>query len=358
MPYLMLELFETHDRARFETFALSFGRNDNSPMRAALENAFDRFIDVADKSDRECVELLREMQVDIAVDLKGHTDHARPGIFAMRGCDIQVSYMGHAGTTGADFIDYVIADDTVIPDNLAQHYSEKVIRLPDTYWVNDRRHKPSDAAPTRAEAGLPDQGFVFCCFNQNVKITPAVFAVWMRLLQQVDGSVLWLLQTNDLAAENLKKTAAAQGVSPERIVFAKRAKIGDHLARHRLADLFLDTLPYNAHTTAADALRVGLPLVTCMGETFASRVCASLLRAAGAPHTITTSLEDYETLALKLARDTTALAELRSKLAGVMTSRLFDTDRFRLHMEAAYVTILDRHRRGEGPADIRIAPIG
>jgi predicted O-linked N-acetylglucosamine transferase (SPINDLY family) len=357
MPYLMLELFETHDRARFETIALSFGRNDGSPMRASLEKAFDRFIDVSDKSDRECVDLLREMEIDIAVDLKGHTDHARPGIFAMRGCGIQVSYMGHAGTTGADFIDYLIADDTVVPEELAQHYSEKIIRLPDTYWVNDPRHTPSAIAPTRSEVGLPEQGFVLCCFNQNVKFTPDVFAVWMRLLQKIDGSVLWLLRTNDLASENLKKAAVSHGVAPERIVFAQRAKVADHLARHRLADLFLDTLPYNAHTTAADALRMGLPVVTCMGESFASRVCASLLQAADVPDTITTSLADYEALALKLARDPAALASVKAKLGGVMNSRLFDTGRFRSHMEAAYIEILARHRRGERPADTRIAPI-
>jgi predicted O-linked N-acetylglucosamine transferase (SPINDLY family) len=276
----------------------------------------------------------------------------------MRGCDVQVSYMGHAGTTGADFIDYVIADDVVIPDGLARHYSEKIVRLPDTYWVNDSRRRPSDAMPTRASVGLPEQGFVFCCFNQNVKFTPDIFAVWMRLLRDVDGSVLWLLRTNDLAAENLKKAAGKEGVAPERIVFAPRAKLEDHLARHRLADLFLDTLPYNAHTTAADALRMGLPIVTCMGETFASRVCASLLRAADVPDTITNSLADYEKLAVNLARDPAVLSALKAKLGAVMQSRLFDTARFRHHMEAAYVEMLARHRRGAAPADFRIASIG
>ena len=353
--YLAAELFETHDPARFETTAISFGPDSNGGMRARLRAAFGRFVDVRNRSDREAAALLRELEIDIAVDLKGFTADARTGMLSHRAAPVQVNYLGYPGTMGADYIDYILADRLVIPEQHQPCYTEKIVYLPDTYQVNDSRRVIADRTPARAAAGLPEQGFVFCSFNNNYKISPPVFDVWMRLLDKVEGSVLWLYESNAAAMRNLKKRAADKGIAPERLVFAPKIKLEEHLARHRLADLFLDTLPYNAHTTASDALWAGLPVLTCVGTTFAGRVAASLLNAIGLPELITHSLPEYEALALELATNRKRLAEIRSRLAKNRdTYPLFDTDRFRRHIEAAYTTMWERYQRGEPPASFAV----
>jgi protein O-GlcNAc transferase len=348
MSQLMAELFGLHDRARFEVIGISFGPDDRSEIRARVAAAFDQFYDLRAESDRDIAALVSDLKIDIAIDLMGHTRNSRPGISAHRGAPIQVSYLGFPGTTGAGFIDYVIADAIVLPLDQQRFYTEEIVHLPETYWVNDSKLKISEQVPTRAEAGLPDRGFVFCCFNKGAKITAPVFEVWMRLLAAVDGSVLWLLRDNAVAESNLRKEAARRGIDPGRLVFAGKLALDRHLARHRLADLFLDTLPYNAHTTASDALAAGLPLVTCLGKTFSGRVAASLLSAAGLAELVTQSLVEYEALALKLAKDGEYLGDVRARLAqNRKNSPLFDTDRFRRHIEAAYVTMYERWQRGE-----------
>jgi len=353
--FLMAQLFELHDRSRFEVLGVSFGRDDGSDMRARLVAAFDRFHEVGSRSDYDVAKLLHEQEVDIAVDLKGLTLDCRPGIFAHRPVPIQVSYLGYPGTMGADFIDYVIADAIVLPLDQQPFWTEKIVHLPDSYQVNDSKRQIAAHAPTRREAELPDRGFVFCSFNNNWKITPPLFEMWMRLLRAVEGSVLWLIWDNAAAAANLRKEAAARGVDPARLVFATTLKVEDHLARHRLADLFLDTLPVNAHTTASDALWAGLPLLTCRGESFSGRVAASLLEAVGLPELVTSNLEEYEALALRLAADANLLRGFHDRLAkNRLTSALFDTDRFRRRIEAAYLTMWDRFARGEPPQSFSV----
>ncbi len=355
VAYLMAELLERHDRGRFEIIGLSFGPDDRSEMRARLVAAFDQFLDVRAKSDAEVARLLCELKVDITIDLQGYTQDSRPGILAYRPTPIQASYLGFPGTMGADFIDYIIADKVVLPFEHQPFYTEKIVHLPDCYQVNDTKRNIAERTPTRQEAGLPEKGCVFCCFNNNWKITPEVFVVWMRLLHAVEGSVLWLLRDNATAEQNLRKEAAARGVGPGRLVFAPRMKLEDHLARHRLADLFLDTLPYNAHTTASDALWIGLPVVTRLGESFAGRVAASLLNAIGLPELVTHSIKDYEALALRLAKDPSLLEGYRNRLAtNRLTHPLFDTDRFRRHIEAAYLQMWEIWQRGEQPRSFAV----
>jgi protein O-GlcNAc transferase len=299
--------------------------------------------------------LLHGLEVDIAVDLKGHTGDSRLGIFAHRPAPIQASYLGYPGTVGAEFIDYVIGDPVVTPMEHEPFYAEKIAQLPDCYQVNDRKRMIAERVPTRAEAGLPADGFVFCCFNNNYKITAPVFDIWMRLLHTVPGSVLWLLRDNAGAERNLRREAQARGVEPARIVFAARAELADHLARHQLADLFLDTMPYNAHTTASDALWAGVPLLTCQGNAFAGRVGASLLRSTGLAELVTHSLADYEALALRLTTDAVLLGGFRQRLAQVrQTCPLFDADRFRRHIEAAYTTMWETWQRGEPPRSFSV----
>jgi predicted O-linked N-acetylglucosamine transferase (SPINDLY family) len=280
------------------------------------------------------------------------------GVFSRKPAPVQVNYLGFPGTLGADYIDYIIADARVIPPEDKPFYVEKVVYLPDTYQVNDSKRPIAARAPTRAEAGLPPTGFVFCCFNSTYKIVPDVFDVWMRLLDRIDGSVMWLFETNAQAAQNLRLEAARRGIAPERVVFAPLIALPDHLARHRLADLFLDTLPYNAHTTASDALWAGLPVLTCLGSTFPGRVAGSLLDAIGMPELVTRSLQEYEAMALKLAGDPDFLASLKAKLARNRNScPLFDTARFARHIEAAYAAMWDRYRRGERPESFSVEPI-
>lgn len=351
--HLMSGVFEQHDRTRFETFALSFGRPTADAMRTRLVAAFEHFVDLHGASELEIARRMRELEIDIAVDLKGHTYDARPALFGYRAAPLQVSYLGFPGTMGTACLDYVLADATVIPDDAHRWYDEHVVTLPGSYQPNDDRRPIAAETPTRAAEGLPASGFVFCSFNSNYKITPPVFDVWARLLAAVPESVLWLLEGS--GRDNLRREAAARGIDPARLVFAPQRAAAEHLARHRLADLFLDTLPVNAHTTASDALWAGLPLVTCLGETFAGRVAASLLRAVGLPDLVTASLAAYEAKALELARNGAALADVRRRLAdGRATGALFATDRTRRHLEAALAAMWERHLRGEPPAAFAI----
>jgi protein O-GlcNAc transferase len=357
--FLMAELFERHDRSRFEVTAVSFGPDDGSDMRARLTAAFDRFVDARTNSDEEVARLLHELRIDIAVDLKGHTKDARPGILAFRPAPVQAGYLGFPGTMGADFIDYIIADAIVLPFAEQPYFAEKIVHLPGCYQVNDRKRgiAAPTLTPTRAELGLPATGVVFCGFHNSWKITAPLFDIWMRLLGAVDGSVLWLLRDNGRAAENLCREAAARNVDPARLVFADRLGIEEHLARHRVADLFLDTLPVNAHTTASDALWTGLPVLTCRGTCFAGRVAASLLHAAGLPELVTNSLLEYEALALNLACNPARLSAMRQQLdRNRSTCPLFDTDRFRRHLETAYTTMWETWQRGDSPRSFAVEP--
>ena len=357
--YLTAELFERHDRDRFEVTAISLGRDDGSAMRDRLVRAFDRFEDVRARSDREVAELLAALEVDIAIDLMGYTLNARPGILSHRPCPAQASWLGYPATMAADFIDYAIADRIVLPPGQEDCFAEKIVRLPHSYYPSDSANPIGDNTPTRAEAGLPEHGFVFCNFNNNWKISEAMFAVWMRLLARVPGSVLWLLPAHPAARENLRRQAAARGIDPARLVFAARMESADHLARHRLADLFLDTLPYNAHTTAVDALWAGLPVITCMGESFCARVAASLLHAIDLPELVTGNLKDYEALAVQLAGDPALLARVRHKLAaGRAAAPLFNAEAFRKALEAAYVGMWEASQRGESPRSFNVPPSG
>lgn len=351
--FLMAELIELHDRSRFEVFGFSYGAFQDDDMRQRVSAAFDRFIDVKNQSDQDIVALAKSLEIDIAIDLKGFTKGHRTGIFALRPAPIQVSYLGYPGTMGAPYIDYLIADPTLIPVETRQYYSEKIAYLPDSYQVNDSHKQISEYQFTRREAGLPDEGFVFCCFNNNYKITPAIFDIWMQLLKQVEGSVLWLFEGNARVEQNLRNEAMKRGIAPERIVFAKRMGLPDHLARHRLADLFLDTFFYNAHTTASDALWAGLPVITCPGDTFAGRVAASLLDAIGLPELIAHSHEEYTAFALELATNPEKLALIKQKLAkNRATHPLFNTTLFTYHIEDVFTQMWEKHQNSLPPEHV------
>jgi predicted O-linked N-acetylglucosamine transferase (SPINDLY family) len=353
--HLMAELFERHDRSRFEIIGFSFGPPADDAWRQRLATAFDRFFDVRNRSDKEIAALARELEIDIAVDLKGHTQDARIGVFAFHPAPIQVSYLGYPGTLGANYIEYLIADHTLIPEDHQQYYDEKIVYLPHSYQANDSTKVISDKPFSRIELGLPEYGFVFCCFNNLYKITPDLFDIWMRLLCTIEGSVLWLLEGNVTAVNNLRLEAEKRGVSPDRLVFAPRMELAGHLARHRQADLFLDTFYYNAHTTASDALWAGLPVLTCLGGTFAGRVAGSLLKAVGLPELITRSREEYESLAIELASNAPRLAEIKTRLAeNRMTHPLFDTAQFTRHIEGAYMNMYERYQAGLPPEHIDV----
>ncbi len=352
---LMAGVFEQHDRSQFETVGISFGRDDETPMRARVSRAFDHFLDVRGKSDRDIARLLRRMEIDIAVDLKGYTRENRAGIFAHRPCPVQAAYLGYPGTMAAPFMDYLIADSVVIPEDDNQFYSERIVRLPHTYQCNSARPATSDPK-TRVHWGLPDHGFVFCCFNNSFKITPEMFSVWMRILRSVRGSVLWLLEDNPEAPANLRREAEARGIAADRLAFAPRVTLDEHLARHVHADLFLDTQPYGAHTTASDALWAGVPLLTIAGPAFAARVATSLLRAAGLPDLVTPDLPSYESAALRLAWEPGTLKAMRAKLAqNRESSPLFDTRLFTRNLEVAFRTMAGRSGRGLPPNHFSIA---
>ncbi len=344
---LMAGLLELFDKDQFEIYAVSFSQNDNSGMQKRIHSAFDHFYEVIDKSDKEVAEIIASQGIDIAVDLKGFTQDSRPAILAYRPAPIQVNYLGYPGSMGANFIDYIIADPFVIPEKEQSHYSENIIYLPDSYQVNDHHRETHPDQPSRESCGLPTDGFIFCCFNQSYKITPDVFDVWMELLKETPGSVLWLLDSNQWANENLKREADSRGVNPSRLIFAGQLPVDQHLARIQNADLFLDTFPCNAHTTASDALWVGLPLITCSGRGFATRVAGSLLKAVDLEELITTDPESYKTLAIELSHNPEKINQIKTKLKeNHETWSLFNTEEYTKNLQKGFSKIIDLHLKG------------
>jgi predicted O-linked N-acetylglucosamine transferase (SPINDLY family) len=357
VAYLLTAALERHDRTRFETFGVSLRPAEASPVGERIRAAFDRFIDVSAMTDAATVDLLNELEVDIAVDLTGYTSGFRPQIFALGAAPIQVGYLGYPGTMGAPFMDYLIADDFVIPPDKRRFYSEAVVYLPDCFQANDETRAIGAHPVGRDAEGLPPDAFVFCCFNNTHKLNPRLFDIWMRVLAQTPGGVLWLLGHEPVVSKNLRREAVERGIDAGRLIFAERIPYPDHLARLRLADLFLDTLPFNAGTTASDALWAGLPILTCAGEAFAARMAGSLLRAVGLPELIASNLDTYERQALKLAQRPALLQSLRERLVENRGhSPLFDTTRFVRHLESAYLEMWQRRARGENPASFSVAP--
>lgn len=353
--YLIMELFEQHDKSQFEIVALSHGPDDEGAMRARIVSAVDQMIDVHGESDEQVAQRIRDAGIDVLVELDGLTRRNRLPVLAARPAPVQVHYMGYPGSTGADFLHYILVDSFIAPPGADAHFVEKLVRLPDCYQVSDRKRGFAEPMPTRAACGLPESGFVFCSFNNSYKITPEIFDIWMRLLLATPGSVLWLLGNIPLARVKLRAEAAARGVDPERLVFADYAATDVHLARHRHADLSLDTLPYNAHTTANDSLWAGVPILTCAGRAFPARVAGSLLHAVGLPELVTTDLAAYEAKALALAHDPAALGALRRRLAqNIPTAPLFDTARAARAFESAYRQMFEIHQRGEAPRAITV----
>ena len=351
---LTAELFEKHDKSKFELIAFSLASGPDDDMRKRIEPAFDQFIDVSKHSDREVALLARDMEVDIAIDLGGFTSHCRASIFALRAAPVQVNYIGYPGTMGADYMDYIVADDTIIPTSHQQYYSEKIAYLP-SFQANDTKRIISEREFSREELGLPAKGFVFCCFNNIYKVNPFVFDCWMRILKQVEGSVLWLLDEHPSTVSNLISEAALRGVDSRRLIFAKRLPVAEYLARYRMADLFLDTLPFNAGTTASDALWAGLPVLTQIGEAFAGRMAASLLNAIHLPELITTTQEEYVSLAISLATQPDKLENIRQKLKkNRLKTPLFDIQYFTKNIESAYIQMYERSQAGLEPDRINV----
>jgi protein O-GlcNAc transferase len=344
--YLSVGLFERHDRNRFDVIAFDNGWKDDSPTRKRLEAGFDRIIDITQLSDQSAAEKIVAEEVDVLINLNGYYGDHRMGIFARKPAPIQVNFLGFPSTLGADYMDYILADRIVIPKEEQEFYTECVAYLPVSYQVNDSKREISEQQPNRADNGLDEDAFVFCNFNHSYKLNPSTFAVWMRILCQIPDSLLWLWCDNSTFARNIKAEAGKRGISGDRIIMASHISAADHLARLKLADLFLDCLPYNGHTTASDALWAGLPILTCTGTSFAGRVATSLLYAADLPELVTKNLEEYEKKAIAIASDKMLLRSLRSKLGQSRQSRLFDTDGFRTHLEKAYVVMWERWKNG------------
>ena len=353
--HLLIGLIESHDRERYDVYAFDNGWRDESEVRLRMEKSFKEIIPISGLSDIEAGALIKKYEIDVLIDLNGFFGQARMGVFAQRPAPVQVSYLGCPGTTGVDFMDYLIADGVVIPPESTQFYSEKIVRLPNSYQCNDNKRKIAELTPTRKECGLPEGAFVFCCFNNNYKILPEIFDRWAKILKKVKNSVLWLHAIKPSVINNLKSEAAARGISPERIIFAGYLPQSQHLARHRLANLFLDTLPYNAHTTASDALWAGLPVLTMTGTTFPGRVATSLLKAVDMPELITTTPEAYEALAVDLAMHPEKLAAIKVKLEQRrLATPLFNTKLFTKHFEVALTTMYERSQKGLPPDYIEI----
>jgi len=356
LGHLIVELFERHDRTRFSITGYSYGPDDGSLLRKRLFKAFDNVVDMRSLSDTDAAQRIYDDGVDILIDLAGYTSDVRMGILAYRPAPIQISFLGYPGTTGASFIDYIIADRFIIPKDQEKFYSEKVVCLLDCYQPNDTHRQIAERMPTRKDCDLPEQGFVYCCFNANYKITPQVFDIWMRLLQKVPSSVLWLFESNNSVKENLRQKAQRCGINPDRVIFAPKMAPSEHLARHQLADLFLDTVPINAHTTASDAIWSGLPVLTCVGSTFAGRVAGSLLKAADLPELITYSLEEYEALALQLAQNPEQLSAIRQKLEQTrLLMPLFDIEKYTRNIEKAYNNMWNIWQSGSGHKEFTIS---
>lgn len=356
LSYLAAGLFECHDRSMFETTAIAIGPGDNSEIRRRLKSSFEHFIDARIYTDEQIAGLIRERNIDILVDLMGFTTSSRTKVFSLRPAPVQVSYLGYPGTMGASYIDYMIADKIVIPKDQRRWYAESIVFLPDSYLVNDRKRQISSTAYSRTVLGLPASGFVFCCFNNNYKITPGMFDVWMRILKRVPDSVLWLYENGPDAAANLSREATTRGVDAKRIIFAKQMPVAEHLARLRLANLCLDTLPYNSHTTASDTLWAGTPLITCVGDSFVGKVAASALYALRMPELVTKTLEEYEELAVKLATHSDRLSEINRKLRDCrLRAPLFDTKQFTRNFELALHEMIARQRANLSPTDIYLS---
>ena len=355
VTYLLAGVWERHDSKRFDTVALSWGRRGNGPVRRRVEASFSRFIDVTSWSDRRAADLLRELEIDIAVDLGGHTSGQRSGILARRAAALQVNYLGLPATMGASYMDYLIADPFLVTEAHQAYYSEKLVWLCGGFQPNDDRRDLKASSQPRRAFGLPDEGFVFCCFNRNTKLNPACFEVWMRLLNAVPGSVLWLLASNPAAEHNLRCEAARRGIDAGRLVFAGDVSYADYMARYTHADLILDTLPFNGGTTVSDAVSMGVPVLTCAGDSFAGRMAGSVLTALGVPELITTSLGEYEALALELARQPQRVCALRETLRKRRTQHsFFETDRYRLSLESAYERMWERHSAELPPAALYV----
>jgi predicted O-linked N-acetylglucosamine transferase (SPINDLY family) len=351
---------EHHDRTRFETVGVSLYRDPAAgAMHARMRRAFEHFYDASEAGDREVALQLREREIDIVVDLTGHTRNGRLGILASRPAPLQVNYLGFTGTSGTSYVDYLIGDGIAIPSGQENHFSEQIIRMPHSFLPNDDQQPIAAETPRRRDLGLPETAFVFCAFNNIYKLNPLMFDIWMRLLEGTPGSVLWLRGGEEAMRANLRREARLRGIDPERLVFAPRIQAMDaHLARNRQADLFLDTLPYGAHATARDALWAGLPVLTCTGDAFATRVAASLLMALDLPELVAANLEEYTSRALTLASSSSLLAELRAKLAHQrVTCPVFGADLYRQHLESAYLTMSERLRRGESPQSFGVADI-
>ena len=352
--YMTAELYEVHDRERFEIHAFSFGPDTKDEMNLRIKKGVDHFHEVRAMSYADTAMLARSVELDIAVDLGGYTQNCRPNIFAEGSAPIQVNYLGYPGTMGANYMDYLVADQTIIPEENQQYYSEKIAYLP-SYQVNDSNQSSPSTTPPRQDLGLPEKGFVFCCFNNNYKITPTTFDSWARILKQVDDSVLLIYISKESARINLTKEIVLRGIQPSRLIFAERVPMPEYLARYRVADLFLDTHPYNAHTTTSDALRMGLPVLTYMGNSFASRVAASLLNVINLPELITTTQEHYESLAIELATNPEKLKIIKDKLVNNLpTAPLYDTQLFARHLESAYLSMYDRYQNGLDPDHIYV----
>ncbi len=353
--YLMANLFELHDKTKFETFAFSFGPNDESQIRKRVSKSFDKFFDVKLKNTNEIVKLSRDLNIDIAVDLKGFTNDNRFDLFVERCAPIQISYLGYPGTLASDSIDYLVADKTLIPEENKKFYSEKIIYMPNTYQVNDSTLKVSEKKFERKDLGLPEKGIVFCSFNQSYKILPDMFRIWIRILKKVENSVLWLMTDNEITEKNLKNEFIKNEIKENRLIFASRMHHQEHLSRLKLADIFLDTFPYNAHTTASDALRVGIPVVTLKGQSFASRVASSLLNCLDLNELITDNENEYQKVAIKLAENNSLLQEIKRKINhNVSTKPLFDTKLFTQHLENAYITVIQKLKKNESLDHIEI----
>jgi len=353
---LTAELYEIHDRNQFEIHAFSFGPDTNDEMNLRIKDGVDFFHNIHSMSHTEVVLLSRSLEIDIAIDLGGFTQDNRTGIFAMQAAPIQVNYLGYSSTMGADYIDYIIADKILIPKNKQRYYTEKIAYLPDSFMVNDTKNKQSKMKFIREEAGLPKEGFIFSCFNHHYKITPNVFYSWMKILSNVEGSILWLSDGNETGIANLKKEAKKHGINSDRLIFAPRLELReDHLNRIKLADLFLDTLPYNAHATTSDALQVGLPVLTCIGESFASRVAASLINSVGLTELITKTNEQYEKTAIDLATKPSKLKSIKDKLEkNLTTSPLYDTPLYVKQIESAYKSMYKRYQEDKSPEHIYV----
>ena len=357
---LMTPVYERHDTQEFLVVGVALAGSDDSAVTSRAKHALGDFIDVTEMSDADAARRLRELEIDIAVDLTGHTLGGRPGIFAHRPAPVQVNYLGFPGTMGAPWMDYILADEFVIPPASQAHYLEKVVYLPETFQANDERRAAAAVAPpvTRDAVGLPEGALVYCCFNSNYKIGPHMFDIWARLLRSEPRGVLWLLGDRPTVQTRLRDEATRRGVDAERIIFAPRVSYEQHLARLALADLFLDTVPFNAGATASDVLWAGVPILTCSGEALAARMAGSLLRALGVPELVTSSLEEYERIALTLAADPTRLADYKARLtARRPTATVFDSERFCRHLESAYHHMWERSRRGDSPVSFSVGPL-